>query len=57
MKNYQFTYREMIINEFLDKGYVYSTLIFYDEVRDTKKFSNLKENPVTKKKIPNYLRF
>ena len=53
----KFTYLEIIINEFHDKGYIYNTLIFYDEVRDAKKFSNLKENTVTKKKVPDYLRF
>lgn len=53
----KFTYLRIIINEFHDKGEIYNKLIFYDEVTNTRKFNNLKENNVTKKRIPDYLRF
>ena len=53
----KFTYLEIIINEFYGKGYIYNSLIFKDEVTNTRKFNNLKEDNITKKRIPDYLRF
>lgn len=53
----KFTYLEIIINEFYDKGEIYNKLIFYDEVTNTRKFNNLKENKITMKRIPDYLKF
>lgn len=35
---------------------IYRELSLYDKVMDNKKFSDLPENPITKKRIPDYLR-
>lgn len=47
---------DTLITSFTNQGELYRRLTFYNEVTDNKKYSKPIENPITKKRIPDYLK-
>ena len=54
--NHKFLFIDSAISKFTNFSSHYKKLTYYDQVMDNKKYSNLSENVITKKRIPDYLR-
>ena len=54
--NHKFLFIDSTISKFTNFSCHYKELTHYDQVMDNKKYSNLPENVITKKRIPDYLR-
>lgn len=55
--NNKYLFIDSAVSKFTNSSLHYKKLTFYRKVMDNDKYSNLPENKVTKKRIPDYLRF
>ena len=54
--NNKYLFIDSVVSKFTRYPLLYKKFSYYDQIMNQDKYANLEENPITKKKIPDYLR-